>query len=234
MRLHRFYIQNENFETLNPGDIFMCKNNEVVRQVSLVLRAQVGDRILFFNETGEIEIMVQGFSKKELVCVMQKHTKPLIQKKRVYILQSLIKKDKFEWVAQKATEIGATDIIPVISERSEKRGIDQKRLQKIVIEATEQSGWGRVPILHNIDSLEKAIMRLKNDKVITFTLDMEGTKTFSKEQKSIAICIGPEGGWSKHDKEIFKKNNVKSINIGDSVLRAETAAIIATYTFINK
>lgn len=234
MRLHRFYIQNENFETLAPGDIFMCKDSEVVRQISLVLRAQIGDTVRFFNETGEIELIIQAISKKELSCVAQKHIKPLIQNKKVYLLQSLIKKDKFEWVAQKATEIGVTDIIPVISERSEKRGIDQKRLHKIVVEATEQSGWGRVPTLHDVDSLEKVIMRLKNDKVTTFTLDIEGTKTFGKEQNSVAICVGPEGGWSKRDKEIFKKNNVKSINIGDSVLRAETAAIIATYAFINK
>ena len=229
MRLHRFYIQNENFETLAPGDIFICKDGEVVRQIGLVLRAQIGDTVHFFNETGEIELIVQVISKKELICVVQKHIKLLIQKKKVYLLQSLIKKDKFEWVAQKATEIGVTDIIPVISERSEKRGIDQKRLRKIVVEATEQSGWGRVPTLHNIDSLENTLVKLKNEKVATFTLDMEGTKTFSKEQKSIAVCVGPEGGWGKQDKDIFEKYAVKSINIGDSVLRAETAAIISVF-----
>ncbi len=234
MRLHRFYIQNENFETLNPGDSFVCKDSEVVKQVSLVLRAQIGDNVRFFNETGEIELIIQAISKKELICVAQKHIKPLIQKKKVYLLQSLIKKDKFEWVAQKATEIGVTDIIPVISERSEKRGIDQKRLQKIIKEATEQSGWGRVPEVHQIMLLSESLVHLKKEGVKIYNLDMDGVREIKNKEDDLAIYIGPEGGWGEQDKELFKKSSVEKVSVGDSVLRAETAAIIGVYLFTNK
>lgn len=234
MRLHRFYIQNENFETLSPGDSFVCKDSEVVKQVSLVLRAQIGDNVRFFNETGEIELIIQAISKKELSCVVQKHIKPLIQKKKVYLLQSLIKKDKFEWVAQKATEIGVTDIIPIISERSEKRGIDEKRLQKIIKEATEQSGWGRVPEVHQIMLLSESLLHLKKEGVKIYNLDMDGVREIKNKEDDLAIYIGPEGGWGEQDKELFKKSSVEKVSVGDSVLRAETAAIIGVYLFTNK
>ena len=162
---------------------------------------------------------------------VKEKTTALLQKKKVFLIQSIIKKDKFEWIAQKATELGVTDIIPVISERSEKRGLDEKRLQKIIIEATEQSGWGRVPTLHEITSLEEVLQKLEGQKVSVYALDMDGT-AYEKEQGSVAICIGPEGGWGEQDKKICEKYSVKSISIGESVLRAETAAIIGVYQFL--
>jgi 16S rRNA (uracil1498-N3)-methyltransferase len=232
MRLHRFYLQNENFETLHPEDSFICKDPEVVKQVGLVLRAQAGDRVCFFNNTAEWEFEIASISKKELVCIAKEEITPLLQKKQVYLIQSLIKKDKFEWVAQKCTELGVTDIIPVIGERSEKRGLDEKRLRKIIIEATEQSGWGRVPTLHTITSLDEAITKIIQEKVSIYTLDMDGEKKIGNNKESVALCVGPEGGWGDHDKELFKKYSVTTVSIGDSVLRTETAAIVGIYTFL--
>lgn len=233
MRLHRFYLQNENFETLRPGDSFVCTDFEVVKQVGLVLRAQAGDRVRFFNNSAEWEFEIESVSKKEIMCVAKEKVTSPLQKKKVFLIQSLIKKDKFEWVAQKCTELGVTDIIPVISERSEKRGLDEKRLQKIIIEATEQSGWGRVPTLHVITSLEAALEMLIKEKVSTYTLDIAGKKQGGDPEESVALCVGPEGGWGENDKDLFKKYSVDTISIGDSVLRAETAAIVGVYNFIN-
>ncbi|MFZ2152341.1 MAG: RsmE family RNA methyltransferase [Minisyncoccia bacterium] len=232
MRLHRFYIQNENFETLKPGDSFICAHPETVKQVGLVLRAQIGDRVRFFNETGEWEFEIMSVSKKELLCVAKELVARLLQKKRVILIQSLIKKDKFEWVAQKVTELGVTDIIPIVSERSEKRGLDEKRLQKIIVEATEQSGWGRVVTLHPISTLEETLIELTEQNVPLYTLNMGGTSRLGAEEKSIALCVGPEGGWGEHDQDLFKKNSVKIISLGASVLRAETAAIVGIYEFL--
>ena len=233
MRLHRFYIQNENFETLKEGDIFTCKNEEVAGQITRVLRMQVGDRVLFFNESGEYELVIQGISKKELVCEAKQKIKQLVQKKRFALVQSLIKKDKFEWVAQKATELGITDIFPVITERSEKKGLDRKRLEKIILEATEQSGWGKSPILHEIETLEKTLHTLKKEDFELYRLDMDGTKLDS-HSKEIAFCVGPEGGWGNRDKEIFNTYKTKTVTLGTSVLRTETAAIIGSYHFLQQ
>lgn len=232
MRLHRFYIQNENFETLKPGDSFICSNPETVRQVGLVLRAQAGDRVRFFNEKGELELEITSVSKKELVCIVKARVEPLLQKKRVILVQSLIKKDKFEWVAQKATELGVTDIIPVLSERSEKRGIDEKRLNKIIIEATEQSGWGKLPLLHQITTLKKALMELEEQNILLYSLDIAGEKPHF-EEKPVALCVGPEGGWGESDKKAFEDCSVKTVSLGESVLRTETAAIVGVFSFTN-
>lgn len=233
MRLHRFYLQNSNFETLHPGDNLTCKDPEVVKQVGLVLRAQAGDMVGFFNDSTEWEFEIGSISKKELICIAKEKIVPLLQKRKVYLVQSIIKKDKFEWVTQKCTELGVTDVIPVISERSEKRGLDEKRLQKIIIEATEQSGWGRVPTLHQITSLNETIEKLIKAGVLVYTLDMDGKKLKENNEKPVALCVGPEGGWGEKDRELFKKHSVKTISIGDSVLRAETAAIIGAYNFIS-
>lgn len=231
MRLHRFYLQNENFETLKPGDSFICNDAEIVKQVGLVLRAQTGDSVRFFNNSGEWQFEIISVSKKEIATLVKQKIASLIQKKKVFLIQSLIKKDKFEWVSQKVTELGVTDIIPIITERSEKRGLDEKRLQKIIIEATEQSGWGRVPTLHKIMSLEEALEKLNAEKVSVYTLDMEGGAR-KKRAGAVAVCVGPEGGWGEQDKETFKQYSVESISMGESVLRAETAAIVGAYQFL--
>ncbi len=231
MRLHRFYIQNAHFETLQVGGAFVCNDVDVVRQIQTVLRAKIGDTARFFNETGERECIIEKIDKKELVCRVNAVITLHIPTKKVYLMQSLIKKDKFEWVAQKCTELGVTDIIPVISERSEKRGLDEKRLQKITIEATEQSGWGNVPTLHAIAPLDEALAYLENKGVKIYMLDMIGSKKENSDGRDEALCIGPEGGWGEEDKSIFTKHDVHIISLGTSTLRAETAAIVGVYEY---
>jgi len=231
MRLHRFYLENENFETLTKGDIFVCKNGAVVEQMSRVLRARTGDHVRFFNISGECECVINTVGKKEVLCIVERNVEPLLQTKRVVLVQSLIKKDKFEWVAQKVTELGATDIYPVITERSEKRGLDENRLGKIIIEATEQSGWRNVPVLHPIKVLAETLTTLSKEKVVMYLLDMDG-KEFVKQNNShaIAIFIGPEGGWGEQDKSLFRAYNAQTISLGRSILRSETAAIVGVIT----
>jgi 16S rRNA (uracil1498-N3)-methyltransferase len=229
MRLHRFYIENQDYETLKTGDIFSMKEESLVRQITLILRAQIGDSLNLFTDVYEFECVIVSISKKELALQKKKEVKRLLQKREIILVQSLVKKDKFEWIAQKATELGVTDIIPVISERSEKRGLDEKRLRKILIEATEQSGWGKVPTLHPIETLEKTLATLVHSKKDIYVLDMGGVGSVEKGSAPIALCVGPEGGWGEKDKALFKKYNLSILSIGESVLRAETAAIISVY-----
>ena len=76
----------------------------------------------------------------------------------IYLCASIVKKDNFEWIVEKATELGVTHIIPVISERSEKKSLNEERLKKIALEASEQSGRGSVPTIHGIISLNELIV----------------------------------------------------------------------------
>lgn len=228
MRLHRFYLQNVDFETLTVGDSFFLSDPNTVNQLTKVLRVKIGDECVLFNNGSECKFQIQDISKKELCLVMIAKLPQVVPTKKVTLVQSLIKKDKFEWVAQKTTELGVSEIIPVLSERSEKKSVDVLRLQKIAQEAIEQSGWGRVPHVQSISTLAESVSALQKRGVSVYILDKDGTSTIVDEEE-VALCIGPEGGWGAIDKEIFAMHGVKSISLCESTLRSETAAIIGTY-----
>lgn len=228
MRLHRFYLQNVDFGTLTVGDSFFLSDPNTVNQLTKVLRVKIGDECVLFNNGSECKFQIQDISKKELCLVMIAKLPQVVPTKKVTLVQSLIKKDKFEWVAQKTTELGVSEIIPVLSERSEKKSVDVLRLQKIVQEAVEQSGWGRVPHVQSISTLTESISALQKRGVSVYILDKDGGSAIAND-KEVALCIGPEGGWGAIDKEIFATHGVNSISLGESTLRSETAAIIGTY-----
>lgn len=232
MRLYRFYLQNVDFETLTVGDSFYLSEPNTVNQLTKVLRAQIGDGCILFNEISEYRFEIQDISKKELRLKVAAKLKKLVPEKKVILIQSLIKKDKFEWVAQKVTELGVSEIIPVLSERSEKKSVDILRLQKIVQEAVEQSGWGRVPHVQSISTLAESIAALQKRGVSVYILDKDGDD-IPADTEEVALCIGPEGGWGTLDKKVFADHGVKTLSLGRSTLRSETAAIIAVYAALN-
>jgi 16S rRNA (uracil1498-N3)-methyltransferase len=142
---------------------------------------------------------------------------------------ALVKKDNFELVAQKVTEIGVTHIVPILCEHSEKRKLNTERLNKIVLEASEQSGRGDIPTIHEVMKIEEVFQKgiLPQEKIV---LHPEGDalgKYMSglHEVKSFAVFIGPEGGFSPKEIELLKSYNVPVVSLGDQILRAETAAI---------
>jgi 16S rRNA (uracil1498-N3)-methyltransferase len=141
-----------------------------------------------------------------------------------------VKKDTFEWITEKATELGVTDVVPVIAERSEKKNLNEERLKKISVEASEQSGRGDVPIVHPIISLEEAMEKVKQDGMQTVVFHLEGDTfhtAFFDKNNDLAVFIGPEGGWSEREVEMFHTNGFAVRSLGDQVLRSETAVIAA-------
>jgi 16S rRNA (uracil1498-N3)-methyltransferase len=151
---------------------------------------------------------------------------------------SIIKKDNFELAVQKATELGVTTIIPILSSRSEKKNLSFDRLEKIAIESAEQCGRGDVPHIMPIVTLEQALAKV-HDKQLLIMLDL-GTKSLVNEKQAlldskniseITLFIGPEGGWSDEDHELMNNRGVKKYSLGNTVLRAETAAIVAVSLF---
>ena len=146
---------------------------------------------------------------------------------------SLVKKDIFEWIAQKATERGVSDIIPIIADRSEKKNLNTERLQKIIIEAAEQSGRSSLPVLHEICELDEVLGDSEkiwgNDSTL-LVFDITAEK-FSIEDvrhtQKIVVFIGPEGGWTPAEIETFKNTDIAIRSLGPQVLRAETAVVAA-------
>ena len=151
----------------------------------------------------------------------------------MWLIAALIKKDNFEWIIEKATELGVTGIIPVISERSEKKSLNMERGNKILVEASEQSGRVTLPQLKNPQSLAEVIQSVTQadeEKMNLISIDPEG-KPWPKsgfgqfDSKPAGIFVGPEGGWSDRELEMFKEAGIAIYSIGSQVLRAETAAV---------
>ena len=142
-------------------------------------------------------------------------------------------------MAQKAVEAGIKEIVPVISKRAVKLNLNLKRLNKIIREAAEQSERGIMPILNKPLELSKAIKESQSNNLNLF-FDRNGSE-FSEvlgiikkdDLKKIGIWIGPEGGWGEEEVKIAKENNFKIVSLGKLTLRAETAAIIASYLIEN-
>jgi 16S rRNA (uracil1498-N3)-methyltransferase len=158
--------------------------------------------------------------------------------KRVVLYQAVVKKDNFEWIVEKATELGVTDIVPVITERSEKKDLNMERLNKIAVEASEQCGRGDVPVVHSarpdlanvfVDSVSKDSSKSING--IAFHTEGSARSDLAEglesQTQSLAVFIGPEGGWSPSELELFHNNKIEICSLGKQVLRAETAAVVA-------
>ena len=132
---------------------------------------------------------------------------------------------------QKATELGATKFIPIIFERSIVRKINKERLNKIIIEATEQSNRISLPELENIYTLKNFLKNFENKINLVFT-DLNSHQkniSFDSDDKNpICIIVGPEGDFSESEKlEILKFKGIRSLKLNANILRSETAVISA-------
>lgn len=222
MRLHRFFIKQKIPES---GEV-MVADKDLIHQWGKVFRLKTGDRVIIFDGTGlDYVSEIVSLNKNEAVLkVVEKIKNENVPKKEIHLFQSIIKKDNFEWVIEKGTELGVSYFHPIISERSEKKNINFERVRKIIKEASEQSGRGSLSNVSELVNLENS---LNNDfTAIAFhpTGDKFDKNNFEKE-KVVGIFIGPEGGWSDRELEIFKENKVKILSLGQQILRAETAAI---------
>jgi 16S rRNA (uracil1498-N3)-methyltransferase len=157
---------------------------------------------------------------------------------------ALIKKDNFELLAQKATELGVNHIVPIICEHSEKRRLNMDRMKKIAVEASEQSGRGDIPVIHEITKIPELFATgiLPQEKVVFHPIRTDGPEgptsngagptgipfkqyLASTSAVSFSAFIGPEGGFSYKEIALFKSYNVPIVSLGTQILRAETAAI---------
>lgn len=236
MRLHRFYIS----EKIGSKKEVVVNSAELADQIFKVFRLKSGDSVFLFDGSGndyECTIGHGGSNKKDkgvVFEVVSSMKSPYLSSKEVILCAAITKKDTFEWIVQKATELGVTKIIPVLAERSEKKSLNIGRLNKISIEASEQSGRGSIPEILEITDLSGALSAIKaahNDvKAIVFHTDAQKLSqsvidSSESNKTSVAVFIGPEGGWSATEIDAFHKNNCDIYCLGSQILRAETAVI---------
>ncbi len=150
------------------------------------------------------------------------------------LAQALIKRDRFEWVVQKAVELGAAEIFPLETARSEvrldqnRRDRKQTRWERIIQEAVKQCGRTRLPVLHTPQSLAAFLGGCPPWCGIAF--DEEGADTLDTvfhgaPPSGCALLVGPEGGWDPSERLQLDAAGVRRVRLGPRVLRAETAAV---------
>lgn len=225
MKIHRFFLETK----IGNQEKVKIVDPKLVHQIKDVLRFDGGEEVVLLDGTGiEFFGRIESVSKKDVVVFkekVKKASKSESEKIEVHLFAAITKKDKFEWVLQKATEIGVSRITPIISERTEKNKLNMDRADKIVREAAEQSERKDLPF---VDEPVKLSIALKVSEETPLILDINAPRIDLqkiRENKKLCIFVGPEGGWSQRDRELFDKRKVEYVSLGKNVLRAETASV---------
>ena len=197
--------------------------------LSKVMRVKENEVFSLFNKEGEWEAKVLGIFKNivEFKIIKQLRQKEIT--KELWLAFSPIKSNYQNFMLQKATELGVTKFLPIIFDRTVVRKINKDRLEKIVIEASEQSNRINVPKIEDAQDLNSFLK--KNVMDLIFTDLNSNTKKIDKSkftEKPVCIIIGPEGDFSETEREkILSFKGVQPIKINENILRSETAVISA-------
>jgi len=223
--MHRFYVPG--LSSSNPEII----DQDQVNQITKVLRLSKGGRILVFDGSGmEHEAELNEVGKKNLSLKIVSSHKGIGFARDVTLYMSLVKKDKFEIIAQKATELGVRKIVPVISQFCVKNEFSAKgldRLRSIVIEAVEQSEGSLIPEITEPVAFAKTFEGLPKSGMALMAQPRDVGKTMANIEikEPLSVFIGPEGGYSPEEVKLAVEHGIILVSLGDRILRAETAAI---------
>ncbi|MES2881032.1 MAG: RsmE family RNA methyltransferase [Bacteroidota bacterium] len=226
MDLPFFYLENWTEKKISL-------NEDTSKHIISVLRMQSGEQLQLTNGKGTKAkaVIVEDNRKRctvEIVSVEEEK-----EKRKIAIAISLIKNtSRFEWFLEKATEIGVSEIIPLICERTEKEKFRFERLQQILVSAMLQSQQCWLPVLHQPTDFAKVLQLSFGQKFIAHCVEDEKQQLSSVIlQLSPIILIGPEGDFTKKEIELALENNFRPVALGGTRLRTETAGIVAA-TFL--
>lgn len=234
--MFRFFISTK---IEDPSHI-VIKDKEIVKKLTKVLRKKVGDTFFVFDiDAEEYEVEIKEISAGQIACkTLNRNFVDRELPVEINLFQSLLKIDKLEWVFQKVTEIGVRKIIPIVSENCVVKEFNKNKIsryQKIIQEATLQSGGKIQPQLTDLLDFNDAIQSLQAQALNLIAHEQEQENllknVLAKSQaKTINIFIGPEGGFSDEEINLALRNSVTPFSLGKRILRAETAAIVACGT----
>ena len=197
--------------------------------VSKVMRTKENEVFSLFNNTGEWEAKILNISKSFVEFKVIKQLRKKENFKELWLAFSPIKSNYFNFMIQKATELGITKFLPIIFDRTIVRKINKERLKKVLIEAAEQSNRIQVPTIEDTQNLKDFLDKWDVDLIFT-DLNSKNNKVDLKKLTSKPTCIvvGPEGDFSESERdEILSYKGVQAIKINENILRSETAVISA-------
>lgn len=223
----RFYIKE------GLGEEWLeVRDRRLIRQWLKVMRFGEGDVARLFDGSGyEYSYQFSKFKDQKSIIILDLIDKKFIEekKRKVYLGFGLLKdRARLEWMMEKCTELGVDGFVPVLTENCQVKDLKRvERLEKKMIEACEQCGRVRVPELMNVSSLDNV---LNNDWRIV-VLDQDGEFDVEDNTNTVEniLLVGPEGGWSKSERDLFEREKADFISLSDNILRAETAAIVGVH-----
>jgi 16S rRNA (uracil1498-N3)-methyltransferase len=231
--MHRFFVQRESF----TGDNVSI-TGQLVYQITRVLRLKPGDHIIVLDNNGwefetEIESIKRDIVQGKIINRELGKGEPGIS---LTLCQALLKTDKFELVLQKSVELGVTNMVPFVSERCVVRKPSESRIERwqaIIREAAEQSRRSRLPVLYPVITFKEACEQMNKPALILWEHEKSQSLAATLKSphfiktKTISIFIGPEGGYTIDEIELAKKYGIVPAGLGNRVLRAETAGLVA-------
>lgn len=231
--MHRFFLPAISFQgeqVTFPAD--------TARQIQRVLRLHPGDQVVALDNQGwEYTVALsEGQPGGRILSRQVSSGEPLL---RLHMFLCLAQREKFEWMLQKCTEVGAGEFTPVISSRSlvqDMRSLENKeeRWKRIIQEAAEQSGRGKIPVLNtplDYESALKSASAVHNLSLLAWegenSLRIADALGSQERNASVALLIGPEGGLSGEEAALAQTSGWKTVSLGPRILRMETAALVA-------
>lgn len=202
-----------------------------------VLRAKLGDRLTIFNgDAGEFEAVISFIDKKKVIVTLQEFIDRTAESPiSLCLAQGISRGEKMDYTIQKAVELGVTEIIPLLTERctvkldTERREKRLEHWQSIIVSACEQSGRNILPKIALPQTLTKWLPEVKSDQ--NFVLAPQASERLNKislkNNSTITLLVGPEGGLSDQEIKIVTAYNFLPLNLGPRILRTETAAVAA-------
>ena len=197
--------------------------------ISKVMRVKENEIFSLFNSSGEWEAKILKISKSIVEFEITNQIRQKENQKELWLAFSPIKSNYFNFMIQKATELGITKFVPIIFERTVVRKLNKERLEKVIIEATEQSNRINIPTLEDATNLEDFLKSSEMNLIFT-DLNSDNKKVDLEKltNKPVCIVVGPEGDFSENERgKILSFKDVQAIKINENILRSETAVISA-------
>jgi 16S rRNA (uracil1498-N3)-methyltransferase len=231
VRLHRFIVEGD-----LTGSIITVHDVALLKQWSKVLRLESHDRVILCDgKCTECEATLERIDHTHATLSLQSPRPVTAEPERCITLYcSVLKRENFEWVVQKCTEIGVKEIVPIIAERTVKTGLKVERLRLIAKEAAEQSGRGMIPKITEPMNFPSALLKAKNHASnVMFHTGTSGSGQ-QKASNSLGLWIGPEGGWTEKELQEAQEQGFTMGSLGMLTLRAETAAVVGVFGTMNQ
>jgi len=233
MRIPRIYLDHP----LHPGSEVLLPE-QAGEHVARVLRLERGHPLILFNGDGcEYDATLAALAKRaataEVVGVREvDRESPL----HLTLAQGIARGEKMDWILQKATELGVSRIVPVVTQRTEVK-LDEDRAERrvahwrsVIAGASEQCGRTRLPDIEMPQRLDRWLGTLAADDASRFALLPEGRVSLNRldiSTQSAMLCVGPEGGFSDNDVAVLTHAGFAGLRLGPRILRTETAGIAA-------